>query len=381
MRRVSKPKLFATVASMGDSIPTFGGTALVTPWTTEVDSFYHYMPLLAALSSAQVSILRTAAGLPYFATGGYTSAQVQSTHLPTVIAAKPDACVIVCGTNDYGAAVTSANSAATILAIVDSLLAAGITPILGEIIAVPSGQAAKAAWLLATNVLLAAGMATRKKALYVNWNIYLDSNGDGTADTDTWYDDTVHPNHNGYSRMGKRLYEVCQPWITPSDYFAGIVWDTPNPTLTGAGTVADGWNLDIAGTLTPSLVARGGALGNWQKLVITGSSANNNLRYGYGTASGGWAVGDTVEFAVEYLPVGNLSADFALIPKLYADGNLRCQAMRVTTAYADKVSLTGGVIVGPRYTIKAGDTAMWPYIYLYGTGTLQIGRCGYRKVS
>jgi lysophospholipase L1-like esterase len=67
----------------------------------------------------------------FAATGGFTTDQIVATHLPTVLAAKPNACVVLGGINDMtiGAVAVPASTIANLKTIYTSLIAAGILPI------------------------------------------------------------------------------------------------------------------------------------------------------------------------------------------------------------------------------------------------------------
>lgn len=64
------------------------------------------------------------------ATGGYTSAQILSTHLPIALASRPGYCVVLAGTNDVGDSVAFATTKANLTSIYTQLWDSGIIPVL-----------------------------------------------------------------------------------------------------------------------------------------------------------------------------------------------------------------------------------------------------------
>jgi lysophospholipase L1-like esterase len=114
----------SVVRAIGDSITANG---YVAPNTTDGPKYggQSYLQRASQLSGGKFRIGGVAA------TSGYTSTQVLTTHLPTVLAAKPRYCIVLCGTNDVpiGSSTTKAN----LLAIWNALANAGITPILATL--------------------------------------------------------------------------------------------------------------------------------------------------------------------------------------------------------------------------------------------------------
>lgn len=113
--RPGTPSLMA----LGDSLTANGGGA-IDPVTLEVAPSYNpvsYTFWAHLLSSGRFLLAGSAA------TGGYTSAQIRDTHLPTVLARKPAYCVVLVGQNSQTDLVAPVQ-------IWESLVTAGITPIL-----------------------------------------------------------------------------------------------------------------------------------------------------------------------------------------------------------------------------------------------------------
>lgn len=367
------------VASMGDSIPGYEGNATI--WRP------HYMTYARALNRQKFEPVLDASSLPYFSTGGYTTVQVQTTLLPLVLASNANACVVHCGTNDYPTGRTAAQVTATLREIAASLASAGIMPIMTEVLPLPTGQAAKSAWIVGVNAALNAEFATRGDVVWVDWAGEMDSNGDGVADSDGYFSDSVHPDADGWGLIGPYLATKMSSVLTDLDIYDGITWVSPNPLMSGTTPEATGWDIDAGSgrTATGTIISRGGALGNWQQIAISGSAGASTLRYGFGTGSGGFAPGDVIEFVVEVETDNDLSANWYVNARGY-DGvggvSERLNEWRYASDTITSVPrMASYVLRTPRRTLPVSTDTIWPTVVIGGTGTFRIGRCGYRKLN
>lgn len=372
------------LALVGDSISDANGT--------DVSWKYHFRTICHALAGGKISVVLNPSNKPAFGGSGGSAGTIRRVQFEQALASRADAIVIAAGTNDYPLGRTAAEVVATLVDMADQTLAAGKIPVICDVLPLPSGQAAKSAWIAGVNSALATAMSGKTGVIYCNWSTALDSNADGVADSDGYFSDSVHPDNDGHSLMGPFLYNKIASRITSVDAFDGVQWLSPNPTMTGTpgvGQIATGWAVDDGSgkTVVKTLIARGGSLGNWQQLAISGStSVATYFRYGFGTASGGWVVGDTVEFVFEFETDNDLSAVFYAVPSFQTtvSGSTaeRVNGMSVSagtnTAFQRMAS---GVIVSPKYTIVSNTTAVWPYITLIGTGTIRIGRVGIRRAN
>lgn len=181
------------------------------------------------------------------ATGGYTTAQVISTHLPTVIAARPQFCVVHCGTNDPGT-LTVAQSIANLTSIYTQLMAAGITPILTTYL--PKHTLPNAA----RSPLDAMGLFNARYARdhclpLLDWTspFINPANGDwsgysATPSLATWNYDDTHPNAAAAKVMGQSLVTALSglplstPFLACGPYLPGGL----QPSSTNATLLNDG---------------------------------------------------------------------------------------------------------------------------------------------
>ncbi len=383
---------FTRIAAIGDSITDAAGTRYV--WNQ------HYLSSACALALGQLQIVSNpATDRPTFAMSGAGTQKIQRNYQDKVAQSAAQAVIIFAGTNDYQLSRTAAQVAATLGEMADAMIAAGKTPIVCEVLPIPSTDptTAKRAWVAGVNAAITSMMSTRPLAIFCDWAHVLDSSGDGLADNDGDFADYVHPDFEGHRKIGPYLYSKISAYISPTDYFQGIQYVSPNPEMSGTlgvGQIATGWQsyVDPAKTVVKTLIARGGTLGNWQQLAITGTAGayGPDFNYGFGTSAGydagvgQWGVGDEVELFFEFETDDNLSALFDVSPKLQT--NISGTMAQRLAAWASGGGtftafprMASGVIVSARYTIEAGTTQIWPNLYISGTGTIRIGRFGIRR--
>lgn len=118
------------VAIMGDSISAFSNPSTASdPVTTNrnLKPAHGDQSWIAWAAQSCDSIIETAG---VYATGGFTIAQITSTWLPQVIAAKPPACIVLAGRNDIYLKLDHDQALAGLANIYFQLMQAGILPIL-----------------------------------------------------------------------------------------------------------------------------------------------------------------------------------------------------------------------------------------------------------
>jgi lysophospholipase L1-like esterase len=281
----------ASIMAMGDSITRNGNT----------DPIGAVDYIIGGQSYLWWACMLANGGLVYrgvAATGGFTSAQIISTHLPTVLAAKPSYCVVNAGTNDNGT-LTQAQTIANLKFIYDSLLAAGITPIATTMLPKQTVIGSNAKILQQISVWITRYALTRNFPC-VDWNVLFSSPTDGNwvgynGAGGTYQVDSTHPNAAGAKLMGQALWNQIKAWIPPVTLYLPTA--NPNgasafvPTQTNAlfltdtnsDGVADGMTLagvGATGTLTAMSASEG--VGNWQNITSAGAAgaqltANNGV--------------------------------------------------------------------------------------------------------
>jgi lysophospholipase L1-like esterase len=195
-----------TLMALGDSITANGGGA-IDPVTLQVEPTYNptsYTFWAHLLSGGRFLHAGDAA------TGGYTSAQIRDTHLPTVLARKPAYCVTLIGQNSQ----TDLDAPVDIW---EALVAAGITPILCTL---PATGTAAALWKFNQFV---AQYAREHGLPLVDFHA-------ATVDTTTggykagYSGDGTHPTEAGAKAMGQALADVLAR-VIPNPAVAGVLAD------------------------------------------------------------------------------------------------------------------------------------------------------------
>ncbi|HET6916483.1 MAG TPA: GDSL-type esterase/lipase family protein, partial [Acidimicrobiales bacterium] len=253
----------------------------------------------------------------YYATQGFTLAQIQATHLPTVLAlsgwAKPHGCVIDGYTNDVNAAGYSfAGSQATLLAIANSLAAAGITPIL--VCVPPRGDGATHqgdipmwnAWIRALG-------ARRQWPVLDVWSAV------ANISANTWLAglsaDQIHPNGAGNRVIGTAVASALQKLVP---YNAGFslprsTGEAHNMLASNAqlftGTpvsngVAGNWGGSGTGCVFSVDTSDSSIAGAWQHMARPSAGTANAFIHTSPRITTGFSVGDRLAFACLYKSTG-----------------------------------------------------------------------------
>jgi lysophospholipase L1-like esterase len=192
------------------------------------------------------------------ATGGFTTAQVRATHLPTVLSLRPGMCVVLAGTNDFGNfsdATLFAAWQADMTAMYTALLANGTLPIAATLPATNNvgGTYTK---LTQANVWITR-TATRLGIPLVDfYGATTADNGNYAAGLNS---DNVHPSAAGAKVMGTALWTLLQNVVPQSSVY--ISQDQPSIdttrilsnelflTDTNADGVPDNWSVTQAPTV------------------------------------------------------------------------------------------------------------------------------------
>lgn len=279
-----------------------GGPFLYVPWQ-ESDQGYFYIGCHLAGVAPDL--------LANYSSGGADTEQLELL-VPEIAKLKPRACFIQAGTNNvYARNWPADRTIASLKRIVDALVSAGITPVLGAIPPRLDGQqsAANAARSAPVNAWAAKYLPVKGGYFVQHWAAsasgvpLADSASAIGAASTGMLGDGVHPARPYALGYGKALQPALSalypkvPGLTPADVAAnGKLW-LDNPMLTGAGgTLTAGTGTisgvaptgvtvnNLAGTQTvvSSVVARtesadGDACGNKLRLVITNAVAGSNI--------------------------------------------------------------------------------------------------------
>jgi lysophospholipase L1-like esterase len=229
----------------------------------------------------------------FFATAGYTIAQIKDTHLPSVLAMnpKPGSCFVMCGTNDIvgGARPTNQNRA-DYQSICTQLLAVGICPVILTI--APHADPNRSVWITAFNAWLR-DLASRNGFPILDFNdILVDPTTGGFKSgmldpTDPTF---VHPSRAGHTLIATvgaadavftARFPDGQPYLSRGINDSANLLDPYGLFLTdtNADGIADGWTSALITGTTASLVDDGSVRGKWQRLSKVNAATGNAYIY------------------------------------------------------------------------------------------------------
>jgi lysophospholipase L1-like esterase len=274
-----------TVMALGDSITAHGYTALNGVPYADLDP-QAYLLWASMLSQGQIVFSGVAA------TSSFKLADIIATHLPTVLAAKPAACLLLGGTNDIG--LTSLATMYTQAAFIfTSLASAGTLPVVCTIPPRAGDSATLMKQLAQYNAWLTRYAQSHGLPLVDFYNHLVDPATGG------WLSglnlDSVHPNGAGAKVMGQLISDVLcgTNWVTlkPTSgvlpavfpYLAANNTDTAtlltNPLmLTDSGAPVgrpSGWSLLTGAPTAESAATDATTLGKYYSLTGIASLANN----------------------------------------------------------------------------------------------------------
>ena len=363
-----------SIAFMGDSITAQGFTGLYSY------NANGYMTWARQINAAQWSAEPNGASLS-FATGGFNTLQIQTTHLPQVLASNATRCVVQGGINDFSAGRTSAQAAETLRQMWASLSAAGITPIATTVLP-DAANVSRQAWIAATNVLIRTNAATNGVIL-CDWSSVVElSPGVGSV---TDFPDNIHPNQLGCVKIGKVLASTIASLNlrSLSHYSTSDVFVSPNYQLNGSSGQPTSWSnpsIPAGATLnSKSLVSS--PEGNWWRLDYTNGTATSNLVLSNLDANTAPVIGKTLEGILELQVISGAltSSRFRMVAsggtqEAY-DGN---GSMPTTESI---ITPSNGIVIlrTPKALMSGTVTLAWPQIAFGGTSVFQIRRAGVRE--
>jgi lysophospholipase L1-like esterase len=251
--------------------------------------------------------------------------------------------------------------------------------------------------------------AALRGALYVNITRVCDDNRDGVSDM-AWMQDLIHPNATGAARIGYYLADMLAPYFSEANAFAfpafdSASWVTPNPWANsgtvGANQTATSWVVGAVGAGTAvvkNLVDRTDipGVGNWQECVITGATdagilIANPTHYvqAYVTSAAlTITAGDRFFGVCEIQPVDD--STFYGVSCYMLDNNDGSTTRRydldpnggLASCKAGKYNpLRYGILRTPELVFSASVThTLRMFTFIYGNGTLRLGRFGIKKV-
>lgn len=267
-----------------------------------------------------------------YGTAGYDLFQIESTHLPQVLALSPapGKCGVLAGTNNVGEAnvpFVETDARACLVRICDALEAKGIEPVLWELPPRDDSSTVNARverW----NVYVRSLAASRGYGVFPAHRALVDET-DGLYLASLRLDD-VHPNLAGHHAIAMEAasddllmahFTGSSVHLTDSIRDSASMFGTSGRGMFLAGVDGGGrptgWSEYTASSHIGALVTGTGIPGNWWEISrVAGSSAGGGYQYDFTT---GFSVGDEIQLAMRYdMVADDLSAGFRFVPTLQA---------------------------------------------------------------
>lgn len=368
--------------ALGDSLTDVRGTSY--PHSLS----YSWFDQLCISTDQQVQF----AGI--YATPGYRVDQLQSVHLPSVLAlpTKPGACVIFSGTNDILQDISFATSKANLKAIATSLLGAGIVPILVAIPPVADTTPHNAASVL-WNTFIRWYAGQNGFPLIDAYSAVVAVGGGIIAAYDNG--DQVHLNPTGHKAIAQQAIDDGVHLMFPASAVKGSKSTADLSNLLGSGSVnyglftadadsdgtADG--LTAYGTGTPSLVtptAADNLQGNWQQFARTTGQTGSAGIYRY---LNGWSPGDTIAFSAR-IQTDDVAATLTQLSVGIQHFDAGGPTVQFYGPWGGRADFDGTIYV--EFPVPAGTTFLVFYAYLNdvfaaGNPTFRVGEVTIRNLT
>lgn len=284
--REEKDEALATIAVPRNTLMALGDSITINGWYTNgpvATSFNSqcYTMWVSLLSGGKLRLyVPPGSKIPVAATSGYTTAQMLSIHLPTILAAKPGYCIVLGGSNDQPAA-NAANTAGCISnlrQIYTKLRAAGIQPIACTV--PPRADATYNYGFNTVNAWIKRYCADNRIPCADIYSAVVDTASIGGWATGLDNGDEIHPNAAGGKIIGQTIWSAISAHVSPvtpplastnirgttdtADAF-GVFQNSLFLTDTNADGVPDNWTVG-GGAGTPT-VSDNASLGKMLKLV------------------------------------------------------------------------------------------------------------------
>ena len=204
-----------------------------------------------------------------FATSGKRSDELNVLWLAAIIAAAPDACAILYGTNDAAQLRPVATFLSHCAVAFDTLRAAGIRPLMFEVLPMSgSGQESRQAKVAEYNIALRDFCRARNVPL-CRWAHVIETAPDTGIGSATYTPDNIHPNALAGSVLGRYKAGFLRKHFRFADIWKNQNWISPNWRMEGVGTDPTGWNVypPSGGSIGAKSIIPDPA-GNWWELTL-----------------------------------------------------------------------------------------------------------------
>ncbi|MCU1675351.1 MAG: hypothetical protein JWM93_109 [Frankiales bacterium] len=359
---------------LGDSI-TVNGVNTSTPNTWESRAWY----IAASIAAEGKFVIDGIA-----ATGGFTTTQVLATHVPTVLAAKPAMCVVLCGRNDVVNVVPWATVKANLLSMYTQLIAAGVMPVPCTLTANTGNTSAQASLTDQINNFIRIYAAAHKLPVM---DVATLTNTTAGGQVTGWFADASHPNAVGAKGIGAfvatQLASILPPFTPP----VAIVNSSPTTDFNLVTNPLFLTDTNADGTPDNFTVVAGSATGSVALVAGTGSVRGN---YMVVSRSGGTGIYYAKMAASAPVVAGRRMALSLRLKATVEAGSAQCFVRAVhasnTTVYAG-ISEWAADIAEPglfytEFVVPAGVTNIniWAGLSA-GTGSISVAQLSFRDLT
>ena len=384
----------AATAPVGVGVTVFGDSISAANAPFDVSAGVAATPAFGYLYQANVHLRNSLRIVSNQGVSGNTTAQMLA-RVQAVIDDNPDVVVMLGGTNDILAGVSSATTIANLSNTIAALLAGGVRLIaLGTVPPSTSYDTATEKMARATiNDWVRKQGRDNPRVVPVMWDAPLTNPTDGLPRAGVLYDG-IHPNGSGAAFMGKALANALARFVPDLADLSTSNADPRNVLTQGmmlgdTSGLANGVTVN-AGTnvYAASKVARtDGAPGEWQQVNLT--SGTVELVQARVIAGGPVAIGDTAQLLVEVDTDNDVAAlskiEIFLRARAGAGGSYQTidQSGGLVTAYVDtgRPQIIKGVIASEPLVIPADTADLVIWFRISGAGTIRTSRWTVRKVS
>jgi lysophospholipase L1-like esterase len=380
-RTVDKP-LLARMALLGDSITELGGSTS-NNYVMNATGAWGWARCFNGGGWDPVS----SGSKLTFATSGKRSDELNVLWLSPIIAAAPDACAILYGTNDAAQLRTVQTFLDNCAFAFDTLRAAGIRPLMFEVLPMSgSGQESRQARVAEYNIALRAFCRDRHVPL-CRWAHVIETVPDTGIGSAAYTPDNIHPNALAGSLLGRYKAGFLRKHFRFTDVWKNTRWISPNWQMAGNATDPTGWNVYFppGGSIGAKSVIPDPDGNWWEITLVKGSSTSYFSVANFGTNTNGPPANQVVEGICELKVVSGEVGINCL--QGYANPSVELQFVVNSISTVEcKISSADGPFVmktGPR-TLASDRTLVWSSLLIAPVGesaVVRVRRQGCRLVA
>lgn len=321
-----------------------------------------------------------------FATSGKRSDELNTLWLSAVVAAKPDACALLYGANDAAQLRTASAFLASCGESIDTLRAAGIRPLMFEVLPMSgSGQESRQAKVAELNLALRTYCRQRGVPL-CRWAHVLETTPGTGIGSASYTPDNIHPNALASSLLGRYMAGFLRKHFRFPDVWKNTNWISPNWRLEGNPTDPFGWNAypPSGGSIGAKSVIPDPAGNWWQVEMVKGTSTSYFNLTNLQVNTGGSPAGKVVEMTSEVRVVSGEVGINCI--QCYANPSVELQSVINNGSNISAAIVPDDGVLSFRISraLAADRTAVWASLLVAPVGsqaTIRIRRQGCRVVN